>query len=355
MQAIDTKMRRVSRVGDPPAKVAIIIPYFQREPGLLKAAVLSILRQRDAPPVQMIVVDDGSPLPAEHDLDAFGPEVRDRILVVRQPNRGAAAARNAGLERVPPVAEWIAFLDPDDIWGEDHLCTAIAALEKGYDLFFADNRRVGEDRSLFEELGLSVPHHRPIDKVRALHEFTADLFTTVLSYSPIITSTVVYRRDGYAHLRFRESYRTYEDSLFWLHFRDARVAFCANNQALLGLGVNISKRPDEWRSNRALEILRDIDGMYRLIPATFGLTPQQLALVRRLRRRNRRGTARTVVAMARRRVEIDRAVVKEVLGGTLAILGNCLRVAATELAGRAVARPWQHVLGGVLRHRTDQA
>lgn len=65
---------------------------------------------------RMFVVDDGS-------TDG-GPEIVEglserRITIIRQKNEGVGAARNRGISA--GSAEWIAFLDADDIWNADHL------------------------------------------------------------------------------------------------------------------------------------------------------------------------------------------------------------------------------------------
>ncbi len=116
--------------------------------------------------------------------------------------------------------------------------------------------------------------------------------------------------------------------------------------------MNISQRPAEWRSNRSLEILRDIDGMYRLIEATLDLTREQATLVRRLRRRNRNAAARTVVAMIRSGASIDLAVVNEIAGSRTALLADCVRVAAAEVSKRTVMRAWRSICGTERRDGT---
>ena len=45
--------------------ICVVIPYYQREPGILRRALASIAAQRDCPlPIHVIVVDDASPAPA---------------------------------------------------------------------------------------------------------------------------------------------------------------------------------------------------------------------------------------------------------------------------------------------------
>ncbi len=114
-------------------KCTVIIPYYQREPGILARALRSVLAQTH-PDFDVIVVDDASPLPAETDLQEFPLEDRARITVIKQPNAGPGGARNMGLDHVPADTAYVAFLDSDDEWMPGHLGDAVAALS----LFDAD-------------------------------------------------------------------------------------------------------------------------------------------------------------------------------------------------------------------------
>ena len=58
---------------------AVIVPFFQREAGVLTAAIRSALAQRDAGPITVVVCDDGSPVAAELDLALLDPGARDRV------------------------------------------------------------------------------------------------------------------------------------------------------------------------------------------------------------------------------------------------------------------------------------
>ena len=133
-------------------KLAVIIPYFQREPGILRRALVSILGQ-ELPAdtvVDVVVVDDASPIPASGEtagLDFSGPL---SLTVIKQANGGVAAARNTGLHQVTDDTTYIAFLDSDDIWHPTHLRAGLQALENGRDLYFCDNRRDGHFASSFQ-------------------------------------------------------------------------------------------------------------------------------------------------------------------------------------------------------------
>lgn len=88
--------------------VAVIIPTFNHA-GFLRRAVQSVLNQTH-PPVEVIVVDDGSSDNTDEVLASFGNAIR----AVRQENSGVAAARNLGVRMT--TAPLLAFLDADDAW-----------------------------------------------------------------------------------------------------------------------------------------------------------------------------------------------------------------------------------------------
>jgi succinoglycan biosynthesis protein ExoW len=108
-------------------KCSVVIPYYQREPGILRRALASVFAQTHAN-FDVIVVDDESPYPIEMELDGINPGQLDRLIIVKQPNGGPGAARNAGLDRVPADSDYVAFLDSDDEWTPDHLKIALSAL-----------------------------------------------------------------------------------------------------------------------------------------------------------------------------------------------------------------------------------
>jgi glycosyltransferase involved in cell wall biosynthesis len=90
--------------------VSVVIPVYRRQKEAVEA-IRSVLAQTELP-LEIIIVDDGSPAPFElpHDLLA-----NTAIRLVRlSENGGAARARNAGIALVR--GDWIAFLDSDDLW-----------------------------------------------------------------------------------------------------------------------------------------------------------------------------------------------------------------------------------------------
>ncbi|MEM7767264.1 MAG: glycosyltransferase family A protein [Pseudomonadota bacterium] len=115
----------------------IIIPFYQRRPGILANAVASVFAQTHEH-WRLIIVDDGSPSPVEDDLSGLTDYQRTRLRIVKKPNGGVSSARNAGLDAVSDQARIVAFLDSDDIWDPGHLARCATALSKpGIDLFWA--------------------------------------------------------------------------------------------------------------------------------------------------------------------------------------------------------------------------
>ncbi len=87
--------------------VSAIIPCKDR-PKLLQRALASIAAQT-ARPDEVIVVDDGSEPPL-----ALSSSFPIPLILIRQDNRGPAAARNRAIAAAS--GEWIAPLDSDDTW-----------------------------------------------------------------------------------------------------------------------------------------------------------------------------------------------------------------------------------------------
>ena len=74
--------------------------------------------------VEVVVVDDGSTDDTEAVLARYG----GRLRVIRQPNRGLAAARNTGLAAARGT--YVSFLDADDVLMPTKLAEQAAILDR---------------------------------------------------------------------------------------------------------------------------------------------------------------------------------------------------------------------------------
>ncbi len=111
------------------AKLTVVIPYYQREPGILRRALASVFAQT-LEDFHVLVIDDESPYPIADELAGLAQEERERIAVIRQPNGGPGGARNTGLDNVPADSDFVAFLDSDDVWTPDHLLNAYQSMTR---------------------------------------------------------------------------------------------------------------------------------------------------------------------------------------------------------------------------------
>jgi len=89
------------------AGISVIIPVHNR--ALLIGETLRSLLNQTLPADEIIVVDDGSTDDTAKVAESYG----ERVIVLRQENKGPAAARNAGF--LASKGEFIHFFDSDDI------------------------------------------------------------------------------------------------------------------------------------------------------------------------------------------------------------------------------------------------
>jgi glycosyltransferase involved in cell wall biosynthesis len=102
--------------------VSVIIPAYNAA-RTLSETLVSVLAQT-RPADEIIVVDDGSVDGTSEIAAASSGPVR----LVRQNNRGAAAALNAGIELA--TGELFAFIDADDVWDHNKLAKQERFLEE---------------------------------------------------------------------------------------------------------------------------------------------------------------------------------------------------------------------------------
>tara|TARA_R110002049_G_scaffold17654_7_gene68269 strand:- start:4344 stop:5042 length:699 start_codon:yes stop_codon:yes gene_type:complete len=107
--------------------VSVVIPAHNAHKYL--AAALNSVADQSLPPREIIVVDDGS---TDTTAEIAAGYARRSVTLLRQPQRGSAAARNAGV--LAASQPYLAFLDADDLWSPRKLAEQIAPLEADCDL-----------------------------------------------------------------------------------------------------------------------------------------------------------------------------------------------------------------------------
>lgn len=260
--------------------IAVIVPFYQKESGILSKAILSAIRQVQVTDVKIIIVDDASPVPARTELAEIMRAYPDWIRVIEQPNAGPAAARNKGLDNVPASTRYVAFLDSDDEWIDTHLINAVTALEQGNDFYFSDHFQLNQSVSAFNRASrIKITDHPAIAGSKFLRTYDGDMFDQILIGNIIGTSTVAYRYVKFPDLRFREEFvYAGEDYLFWLELsnRTKKIAFSTHCECRYGQGVNIFSGSG-WGTEKSLIRLHHEMKFKKALPRFFKLTPAQLA------------------------------------------------------------------------------
>jgi glycosyltransferase involved in cell wall biosynthesis len=125
-------------------KVSVIIPTYNRR-HLIQSTINSVLNQNYSD-YELIVVDDAS---TDETVD-FISDTRGSIpnlrLICLEENRGAAYARNQGIQSA--TGDFIAFLDSDDLWEPNFLEQMDSALESHQESVLAFSNASETDVSL---------------------------------------------------------------------------------------------------------------------------------------------------------------------------------------------------------------
>lgn len=285
------------------AHVAVIIPFFQRQPGLLRRAVASVIAQLGVDPVQLIVVDDGSPVAAEEEIDAALRAQLPQLTILRQTNGGVGRARNAGLDIIGDGASLVAFLDSDDTWVADHLARAAQVIAAGADVFFGVTAgETSHERNDDQKWPSGALLAAPVAGLDGVHLLTRDAASYTLRYGLPIQS-VVFRRSIAPQLRFATDVRRAGEDLrftFELVRRAGAVAFSARPEVTLGRGVNIYRSTIEPGSPHAIARMIDEVRTREVLARTLAADPVHCAVNDSLMRQSIEDLAREFLHGARR-------------------------------------------------------
>jgi succinoglycan biosynthesis protein ExoW len=225
------------------ARCSVVIPYYQREAGVLSRALRSVFAQTFSD-FDVILVDDASPLPVEGELAFLTDDERARVVVIHQENGGPGAARNTGLDNVPADTEFVALLDSDDEWTPDHLQCAVEALTR----FDADCYwgTIGGGEAFHYHFGIErLPASVRVEALSTEPFFVEvpNLARAMLeNWSFLHLSCMVLGRTLFGSMRFEAQFRlAAEDVLFFCDciLAARRVILCGSAGALRGEGVNI--------------------------------------------------------------------------------------------------------------------
>jgi glycosyltransferase involved in cell wall biosynthesis len=207
--------------------VTVVIPCFNQ--GRYLAAALKSVWDQSHRPVECIVVDDGSTDDTATIAARFGAHV------IRQPNRGVSAARNAGLAAAH--GDLIVFLDADDVLLRDALAIEAVALGSNEHAAAVVTRCEAMD-----EAGTPLPvQHHEIDPENLYRDWLSRNFV----WTP---GAAMFRRTALVEVGgFVEDLGPAADYAVYLQLaRDGRVAFVG------GSAVRYRQHPGSMSRDPAL-------------------------------------------------------------------------------------------------------
>jgi len=199
--------------------VSVIIPAYKVAP-FIGETLDSVFAQtfRD---FEVIVINDESPDTPQ--LEEALRSYSDRIFYIKQPNRGAGAARNSGLRAAR--GEYVAFLDGDDLWLPEFLAAQLKLIRSdgGYDLAYADAINFGQQGYDIVTNMAYNPSHGEVTFLKLL-----------CGECNIVTSTVLARREPIMRVGcFDERFPNSQDFDLWLRLaRDANARITYQQKVL---------------------------------------------------------------------------------------------------------------------------
>jgi len=193
-------------------KISVVIPAYNVA-AYIGEALDSVFAQ-SLTDFEAIVINDGSP--DTPDLELAMAPFKERIVYLKQENRGAAAARNAGLRRA--LGDYVAFLDADDVWAPTYLKEQLAFLESGgFDFVYCDAMLTGNSPLVGRTYMDTTPSNGPV---------TAESLLALRCN--VITSGVLVKRIQVAEVgMFDEAIRRGHDFDLWLRLakRGAKISY----------------------------------------------------------------------------------------------------------------------------------
>lgn len=288
--------------------ITVIIPFYQKTPGILARALLSVARQT-TPCDEVIVVDDGSPVSARSEVDGITEPLRFTIKVRRQANAGAGAARSAGLASLDPSCSIVAFLDSDDTWNEGHLARCKLAIEELHaDCFWgalAQDDRFQMSKNFIENSELdfkSVPDQRDFFALPSLQRALLTDWGQYFHLSGLAIARTLF------DVRFDKELRhASEDFMYFFRcaLHDPKVIVSTRPSVQRGVGDNLFHNT-AWGSAKALRQMRDEFKVWRFIVkhGRFDQAKDRTQLTGRLEEYRDKAIGCTRAGLRKRRLDV---------------------------------------------------
>jgi glycosyltransferase involved in cell wall biosynthesis len=205
--------------------VSIIVPAYNSARFI--AETLRTAQAQTGIRSEIILVDGASRDDTVAQARAACPDLK----VISEPDRGVSDARNKGLRLAQ--ADWVAFLDADDVWQPDKLARqlAVARSEPDMALVFCDAWQFRGDERLLDSFLATradfpgLPRHA-VPGVDQGQVFDTDMAAAIMRTNFVVTTStaIAHRERALAVGGFDTTLKVCEDYDFWLRLtKDRRV------------------------------------------------------------------------------------------------------------------------------------
>jgi succinoglycan biosynthesis protein ExoW len=310
-------------------KIAVVIPFFQRESGILNRSLVSIAAQGyPSDSIYVLIVDDGSPVGAEDELRKIPAPAGLRTRVIKQANAGPNEARNTALRQLEEGTALVAFLDSDDEWIGAHLQRAVKAIGAGYSAYFANLFHLGDDTNEFEKAKRVRPAEHPmVDNDPTLRAYQGDMVHQISTANIIFMPSLVISVAALGDARFPDAHRHGGgDYLYWMDLIEhgAKFVFSTEPEVRCGKGINMWYGSGWGTEGMALRLLDEARFRRRVLHQYARAVETRRCLRVRLAELQA-GMLQDMVHRIRRRKPVNWAVVRTFFGAnppSLAMFGK---------------------------------
>ncbi|ESU22446.1 hypothetical protein FEDK69T_24400 [Flavobacterium enshiense DK69] len=183
---------------------SVVIPLYNKE-HYIENTLWSVLDQTYTD-FEVIIVDDGS---TDDSLKRVRSFTDSRIRIIPHQNQGASITRNTGIHHA--AADFIAFLDADDIWQPNHL----SVLKKLIDDFPGAGIYASRYELIFKNKHRYIPSFKGISSnYRGL---VPDYFESSMQYAVATSSSIAVPKSVFTKVgNFKPYISSGQDNDMWL-------------------------------------------------------------------------------------------------------------------------------------------
>lgn len=212
---------------------SVVIPLYNKELSI-KDTLESVLSQTFSN-FEIVIVNDGSTDGSVQVVE----QIRDqRIRIIHQKNQGVSAARNRGVREAKN--DWIAFLDGDDLWLDNHLSEVVKMTKTFPDeKVFVTSFKYSDKRYMYK--------HPRADEIFKINNY----FQEALKEYLICTDVIVIHKESFEKSGgFKENLNRGEDLDLWGRLaKEYDIVKSSKITAIYRIDA-------ENRSNKTLELIK---------------------------------------------------------------------------------------------------